>query len=277
MSGVIFIRTQMLDELVKFYTEKIGCHIWIDQKDVIILKHGNFIFGLHSSSVSDLDTLLTFFYDTKDDVDKMAEIMTDNKLTDPNENKRYSIYNFFAKDPEGRKLEFQHFNHRIEHHLTADELLLKRRSIRKYTDTPVSDELLYKVIDLSRYAPTARNSQPYYFKIIKDRDTIDKLGAVRERATTPISNAPLAVAVVSDPEISKRHIQDGCIGAYHFLLAAFSFGLGTCWIADMDRDEVKKLIGVPKNHYVVTVTPLGFPAEYKENAPEKKDMDFYLR
>ncbi len=71
----------------------------------------------------------------------------------------------------------------------------------------------------------------------------------------------MAVVVCSDPAMSKRHIQDGCIVAYHFTLAAWNFGLGTCWIGGMDTEEVKEKLGIPQDHYVATVTPLGYPSE----------------
>ena len=59
------------------------------------------------------------------------------------------------------------------------------------------------------------------------------------------------------------------------MLAAKLFGLGTCWIADMDRDEVKDLIEIPEEHYVATVTPLGYPGSLPD-APERHSADDYV-
>ena len=86
----------------------------------------------------------------------------------------------------------------------------------------------------------------------------------------------MAVAICSDPALSKRHIQDGCIGAYHFLLAAWAQGLGTCWIAAMDREDVKERLGIPQEHYVATVTPLGYP-EKVPSPPGRKTYDDYIK
>ncbi len=151
--------------------------------------------------------------------------------------------------------------------MDAIGLLKTRRSIRYFEEKEISLDILNKVFELTRYAPSAKNSQPSYLVIVKDKEKRDKLGAIRGKSSAPIARAPLAVAICADPSISTRYIQDGCIFAYHFMLSAWAYGLGTCWIADMDRDEVKEILGIPKDHYVATVTPLGYPGE----APPIKD------
>jgi nitroreductase len=146
-------------------------------------------------------------------------------------------------------------------HPTAQELLSTRRSIRSFTDEPVTNDILWKIVESCRYCPTSRNSQAYTLHVIRDRKTLDWLAARRIPNSGPIGRAGTAVAVVSDPSGSRRHIQDGCIAAYHFCLAAWLYGLGTCWIAAMDREDVKIELGIPQDHYIATITPLGYPAE----------------
>ena len=89
--------------------------------------------------------------------------------------------------------------------------------------------------------------------------------------------APLAVAICSDPELSRRYVQDGCIAAYHFMLTAWFFGLGTCWIAAVDREDVKSQSGIPEHHYIVTITPLGYPKHLPLNPPERKELACFIR
>ena len=192
-------------------------------------------------------------------------------------NKKYHIYHFFIYDPEGRKIEFQYFDHAIDRHLAGDDLLRARRSVRTFTDDIPPDDLLDKVFELSRFAPTAVNTQGYYFKIIRDRATLNKLSDVRGSNSKPIGNAPLAVAIASDPALTKRIEQDGCIAAYHFLLAAWFHGLGTCWIADLNRDDVKAMLDIPKEHYIATITPLGFPDKLYHKMPERKERSWFIR
>lgn len=267
----------MLAELEEFYIEQIGCELWLDQGDCKLFRHGNFIFGLCDRDEAETQGMLTFFYSSREDVDRMYERFKQAAVSPPKYNERYSIYQFFAKDPEGRSLEFQYFDHPLEPHRMGDELLLSRRSFRQFTPDSIEDSVLSKVVELARFAPTSKNCQSYYFKIISDPDTKKLLAETRGKPSEPINSAPFAVAIASDPNVSKRHVQDACIGAYHFMLAAWSYGLGTCWIAAMDRDDVKEWLGIPQDHYIATVTPLGYPTDPDKRAPERKSADNFVR
>ena len=276
MSGIVFFRSRKLPELREFYVNRIGCRVWLEQADCIILRHGNFLFGFCQRDEADTGGTVTFFFDKAEDVDRAYDSHKDIAISEPNHNEKYRIYNFFAKDPEGRMVEFQQFEHRVDHYLSGAELLLKRRSIREFTDEDISDEVLHQVLDNCRYAPTSMNSQSYYFKLITDSDTIAWLADTRGKSSGPIAKGRLAVAICADPALSRRHVQDGCIAAYHFLLAAWSYGLGTCWIAAMDRDDIKERLGIPADHYVATITPLGYPKNPFVRPPRKKDIDEFI-
>lgn len=276
MSGIVFLGTTMLEELTSFYIDQVGCRPWLEQADCTLFRHGNFIFGLCRRDTADTGGILTFFYESRDRVDRMYDRFASIAVTKPAENAKYRIYQFFARDPEGRMLEFQYFDHPVDSHFMGDELLLTRRSIRKFEDTPVPPEVLDRILEVCRYAPTSMNTQSYYFKLIRDRALLEQLAHVRKNGGQPIANAPMAVAVCSDPALSRRHIQDGCIAAYHFLLAAWCFGLGTCWIAAMDRDSVKDMLNIPQDHYVATITPLGFPRNRDMKPPERKDASWFI-
>ncbi len=277
MNGIIFFKTQKLDELKDFYINQIGCTMWLDQPDCFMLKNGNMLFGLHKQSGADIDSLISFVCDNRAEVDMYYNKLKAFSRSAPTIDEKYNIYHFFATDPEGRKLEFQRFEHHVINYLNGEQLLLTRRSIRHFTDEQIPDNILNKVLDLSRFAPTARNTQPYYFKIITDKTMLHRLAETRSKNSSPINRAPMAVAIISDPEISTRHEQDGCIAAYHFLLAARQYGLGTCWIAAMDTDEVKDILGVDHNHYIATITPLGYPEGDTPPCPVRKELDWFLR
>ncbi len=277
MSGIIFFKTKVLDKLKDFYTSQVGCDIWMEQADCVLLRHGNMIFGFCQRDDADTDGMITFFYESKDDVDRMYDIFKETAESKPASNEKYRIYHFFARDPEGRTIEFQWFDHPVGPHAMGDELLLTRRSHRKFESVDVPQETLDQLFELCRFAPTSVNCQSYYFRIIRDEQTIEKLSRVRDRSSSPIANAPMAVAICADPELSRRHIQDGCIAAYHFMLAAWCLGLGTCWIAAMDRDDVKELLDIPREHYIATITPLGYPSTRNKPAPERKSVEWFLR
>jgi len=277
MSGILFMKTQDLEALRDFYTARLSCHIWLEQADCCILRHGNLLFGFCQRDATDRDGLITFFYDTREEVDQMYKQFKSIAVSRPTANEKYLIYHFFAADPDGRKLEFQHFEHPIDRYNSGDELLLSRRSVREFEDTEIPQDVLNQLLDICRFAPTSMNSQSYYFKLIEDRDIIDRLSEMRGKSSSPIGNAHLAVAICSDPELSKRHIQDGCIAAYHFILAAWFFGLGTCWIAAMDRDDAKDMLKIPRQHYIATITPLGYPRQRAVSPPERNDLSWFIR
>lgn len=128
--GLTFLKTRDRKSLVEFYQSKIGMSVWLEQANITILTFGNLLLGWHqimeSPSVSnegddsqnfeqvqpDVSGMITFVYPTKEEVDAMYIKFQDiNADGPPRVNTRYQIYQFFAKDPEGRALEFQAFLH----------------------------------------------------------------------------------------------------------------------------------------------------------------------
>ena len=155
--------------------------------------------------------------------------------------------------------------------------LRKRRSVGAFKETQVHEYMLRQIVDIARYGPSSNNLQSYYFRFVRDKKVLATLAAVRGSSSTPLGKAPLAVAICSDPAVSAGYSQDGCIAAYHFMLAAWNFGLGTCWIGAMDRKEVKELLSIPEEHHITTVTPLGYPAQEFIAAPERKSAGQFVR
>lgn len=270
MPGIAFFGTRNIEEIKGFYIERLNLTIWLEQKDCIILRHGNLLIGFCKRDYVDKDGIITLFYRDVEEVNRMYGRLKDVAENKPVKNDKYKIYHFFAKDPEGRKLEFLTFLHETEPYLIGDELLVSRRSIRSFKDKEVPNDILWKIFEVCRYSPTSKNSQSYYFIVIRNKEIIKKLASLRGSSSAPLGRAPMAVAIISDPDKSKRYVQDGCIAAYHFMLAAWTYGLGTCWIAAMDREEVKEMLGVPKHHYVATITPLGYP-EYVPKPPPRRE------
>ena len=118
LGGLVFLKTKMRNELVEFYTEKIGMRKWLDQPNISILVHGNMILGFHqpegSDFTPDIQGMYTFVYPSRQEVDKMFELLRETADDAPRNNERYKIYQFFARDPEGRALEFQAFLHPLD-------------------------------------------------------------------------------------------------------------------------------------------------------------------
>jgi catechol-2,3-dioxygenase len=119
LGGLVFIRTRDLEKLAKFYTELIGMQPWLEQPNIIILHHGNMILGFHQiqnldKQEPDLQGMYTFVYPSRKQVDDMHTKLQNVADGKPRNNETYRIYQFFAKDPEGRDLEFQAFLHPLK-------------------------------------------------------------------------------------------------------------------------------------------------------------------
>lgn len=159
------------------------------------------------------------------------------------------------------------------------EDLLTRRSVRKYSDRPVEDEKLDKVLAAGLYAPTGMNNQLPVLVAVRDKATRDKLSrmnaAVMGTSGDPFYGAPCVIVVLSDPE-RMTWVEDGSLVLGNLMNAAHSLGLGSCWIHRakecFDTPEGKALLrawGVPENYRGVGNCILGYAAEEPEAKPRK--------
>jgi nitroreductase len=269
MSGLIFLPTSDLRATLSFYKSKLGMKLWLDQGDCAVLQHGNLLLGFCERSGESFNGIITLFYETREEIDAIYQTLRDIAEGAPKETEAYKIYHFYARDLEDRRIEFQTFLHELRPYLSGTDLLTTRRSIRKFKQQTIPDEIILQIIDLCRFAPSSRNSQGITFTVLRERGVQDFIASIRGSSSSPIAAAPLAVAISADPQITGRPEQDACIATYHLTLAARLHGLGTCWIGGLDRDEAKLQLGLPKEHYLATVTPLGYPAERPELRPRK--------
>ena len=112
--GLVFLKTRDRTAMVEFYKSRIGMVDWLEQRNITILRHGNMILGFHQPKEEqppDLSGMYTFVYPSRHQVDEMYSKLKDIADAPPRVNDIYRIYQFFAIDPEGRKLEFQAFLH----------------------------------------------------------------------------------------------------------------------------------------------------------------------
>ena len=113
-AGIIFLYSRSVPTLQKFYTQRLGFRLWLDQGSCRILRRNNLLLGFCDGDRSEFPGIITLFYPEKAAVDKAYEQYRDIATGPPVENKKFDIYQFFAKDPEDRTLEFQWFRHPIE-------------------------------------------------------------------------------------------------------------------------------------------------------------------
>ena len=146
------------------------------------------------------------------------------------------------------------------------EVIEKRKSIRRYEGKPIPEDKLMKVLEAARLAPSAHNGQSWKFIVVKDADTRQKLCQASE-GQVQVGEAPVIIAAVatSTDDLMKcgvpTYAVDLAIAIDHMTLAAVDEGLGTCWIGRFSQEEASAALGVPDSCQVVTILPVGFPAE----------------
>lgn len=151
------------------------------------------------------------------------------------------------------------------------EAIKTRRSIRKYEKRPVPEELLEKILEAGRWAPSASNAQPWNFIVLRDEGIRREVARVSTYGKF-LAEAPLGIAVVVDPQASTHPVEDGAIATQNMLLAAHALGLGTCWIGSYESDyeeKVKKILGIPENKRLLSLISVGFPAESRKSEREE--------
>jgi nitroreductase len=140
------------------------------------------------------------------------------------------------------------------------EAIKTRRSIRRFKKEPVPLELIEKLLEAGRWAPSSANTQPWEFIVITDPEIKKRIS--RSFNFGPFLNeAPLAIAVVVDRLRTALPIQDGTLAAYAIWLAAHDLGLGACWINPNIPGGIKKILGIPLTKKLITILAIGYPAE----------------
>jgi len=150
-------------------------------------------------------------------------------------------------------------------------ILKGRRSVRKYKDEPVSDDIIHAALDAAHLAPTARNVQPWLFGVIKEKKTLEKLGETAPNGAF-IKDADVCFAVFGEKD-HTYYLEDCSAATMQIILALWSFGVGTCWVAGDKKDyaeDIRKLMNVPDKYKLVSLIPAGYPAEM--TIPSKKEL-----
>ena len=148
------------------------------------------------------------------------------------------------------------------------DIIRDRRSVRRYNGNSVPEDMLARVLEAARLAPSAKNLQPWKFVVVRDLATKMAL-AKAAFGQSFMSEADIVVAVCGFPE--RAYPRQGsymnswpidlAIAFEHLILQASEEGLGTCWIGAFDETAVKAVLGVPAEVRVMARTPLGWPAE----------------
>jgi nitroreductase len=162
------------------------------------------------------------------------------------------------------------------------DLVKLRHSVRKYNaDKTIDKEVLLRILNAARLAPSAHNNQPWTFMVISSTEVLEKVHQAYEREW--LKQAPMVIAI-KGRKIEAWHRKfdeyqsletDLTIAMDHLIMAATQEGLGTCWIAAFEPEKLASALKLEEDEVVYAITPLGYPSEEPLVAKEKtrKELD----
>ncbi|MGI6778728.1 MAG: nitroreductase family protein [Acetivibrionales bacterium] len=152
------------------------------------------------------------------------------------------------------------------------DVILTRRSIRKYTAERVPDSMIKELLKAAMSAPSARNQQPWHFIVIRDRSVMEKITQIHPYSQM-LKEASAAILVCGDLDIELSPgywVLDCSAATENILIAANALGLGAVWLGVYPREErisgIKKLFKLPGNVVPLSLISIGYPGERKEPA-----------
>ena len=168
--------------------------------------------------------------------------------------------------------------------MELDNTIKGRRSIRRYQGKGISDSVIEELLDVARYAPSSMNGQPWYFIVVKNDETKERLAEIKNKYCPVekrkykadfLRNAPVVIVVCVDRQTScDREVESGVLATANILLGAHSKGLGSAYMSAYTTDEprlaeeMKQILDIPEIIDPITIIPLGYPDEI----PEPKEL-----
>jgi len=149
------------------------------------------------------------------------------------------------------------------------DVIFNRRSIRRYKDEPVPEEVMKNILEAGRLAPSANNAQPWHFIVVTDPKI--KHALAQRRWNWFIKDSAFTVVGCGDKS-NRWSTVDVSIALENMVIAAEAQGVGSCWIGDFEESEVKQILNIPENLKVIALVSFGYPAE-KPSPRSKKSLE----
>ena len=150
------------------------------------------------------------------------------------------------------------------------ECVRSRLTVRRFKPDPVPDHLVTKLLNAARWTPSSRNQQPWKFIVIRDRETLGKLGEAANTGSF-LADAPLAIAIVMVNADSPG--LDAGRALQQMELVAWAEGMGTCFVTlftDEEMRKVKEILKVPAEAELITVVPFGYRLDEGEGRGKRR-------
>lgn len=164
------------------------------------------------------------------------------------------------------------------------DVLYARRTIRKFTQKPIPTEVLTDIIDAARLSPTANNRQPLRFLVVNDPSLCAGVfphtywaRSLGPEGRPKEGEQPTAyILILADKKLETPWIShDVGAAAQTIMLAAQDSGIGTCWMASIDRDALTEILGIPGEYRLDTLISMGYPAQKSVYEDTQGDVTYY--
>lgn len=146
------------------------------------------------------------------------------------------------------------------------EAIRTKRAIREFSDQPVPDEIVDTILDAGRRSQSSKNTQPWTFILVRNKETLKKLSECGNYAKH-LAGADFGVALIANPDAGAPDFDLGQAAAY-LQLAAWGLGVGSCIASIYEPDKAKAILGVPPEYTFDVAISFGYPA--KPPAPPKQ-------
>jgi len=130
-------------------------------------------------------------------------------------------------------------------------------AVRSYRDTPVPDAVVRRIVEAARLTGSGMNGQPWHFIVIRDAETLRRLGALASSGPY-VARAPLAIVVATGK--TRFAVSDASRAIQSMLLSAWADGVGSNWVGFGGLERVKTLLDIPAGFEVLAILPFGYPA-----------------
>jgi len=155
------------------------------------------------------------------------------------------------------------------------DAISSRRSIRRYENKEIPKDVLDKILEAGRQSPSAANKQPYRFVIVTNAEIKKELPGLVSRF---LKNAPVVIVGCANPKAlitGKWATIDTAIALENMVIAAWSLGIGSCWIGVFNEQKAKKSLKIPQDWKIVALITLGYPAETPEPRKKKSKTELF--
>lgn len=170
------------------------------------------------------------------------------------------------------------------------QLVNKRRSIRKFSDRPVPEEVIQRLLEVALGAPSSHNSRSTQFLVVDDPALVAHMAAMRDAGSGLLARAPLAIVVLGDTTKTDLWEVNAAIAATMLQLAAVDEGLASCWVqvarrsrtkdaADGERaaDYLRTFLPIPQESEPLCAIALGYSEFQPAPLPASDDAARVIR